>query len=98
MNMQSLMQQAQKMQKDLQKKQEELNNMNFEGKSEWVTVILNGKKEMINITINSKDLDEDDIEMLEDMIKIAFKDAVEKVDKEYDNKLGMYGKQLNGLI
>lgn len=98
MNMQSLMQQAQKMQKDLQKKQEEISVMEFEGKSEWVTVILNGKKEMINITINQKNIDEDDIEMLEDMIKIAVKDALEKVDKEYDSKLGMYGKQLNGLI
>ena len=98
MNMQALMQQAQKMQKDIQKKQDEVSKMEFEGKSEWVTVTLNGKKEMINIKINSKTLDEEDIEMLEDMIKIAFKDALQKVDKEYDNKLGMYGKQLNGLI
>lgn len=98
MNMQALMQQAQKMQKDIQKKQDEVNNMEFEGKSEWVTIILNGKKEMISININKTTLDEEDIEMLEDMIQIAFKDALQKVDKEYENKLGMYGKQLNGLI
>ena len=98
MNMQALMQQAQKMQKDLQKKQEELEKMEFEGKSEWVTVTLNGKKKLNNIKIVANNLDADDIEMLEDMIKIAFQDALQKVDKEYDNKLGMYGKQLNGLI
>ena len=98
MNMQALMQQAQKMQKDIQKKQEEVSKMEFEGKSEWVTVKLNGKKEMVSIKITSSNLDVDDIEMLEDMIRIAFKDALEKIDKEYDNKLGMYGKQLNGLI
>jgi len=98
MNMQALMQQAQKMQKDLQKKQGELETMEFEGTSEWVTIILSGKKELKKINIKKVSLDEEDVEMLEDMIQIAFKDAVSKVDKAYDEKLGMYGKQLNGLI
>lgn len=98
MNMQALMQQAQKMQKDLQKKQGELETMEFEGNSEWVTVILSGKKELKKINIKKISLDEDDIEMLEDMIQIAFNDAISKVDNAYDEKLGMYGKQLNGLI
>jgi len=98
MNMQALMQQAQKMQKDLQKKQEELGVMEFEGNSEWVSLVLNGKKELVKLNIKKITLDEDDMEMLEDMIKIAFNDALSKVDKAYDDKLGMYGKQLNGLI
>jgi len=98
MNMQALMQQAQKMQKDLQKKQGELETMEFEGTSEWVTIILSGKKELKKINIKKVSLDEEDVEMLEDMIQIAFKNAVSKVDKAYDEKLGMYGKQLNGLI
>jgi len=98
MNMQALMQQAQKMQKDLQKKQGELETMEFEGTSEWVTIILSGKKELRKINIKKVSLDEEDVEMLEDMIQIAFKNAVSKVDKAYDEKLGMYGKQLNGLI
>ena len=98
MNMQALMQQAQKMQKELQKKQEELENMDFEGNSEWVSLVLTGKKELKKINIKKVTLDEDDIEMLEDMIQIAFNDAITKVDKAYDAKLGMYGKQLNGLI
>lgn len=98
MNMQALMQQAQKMQKDLQKKQDELADMEFEGTSEWVSIILTGNKEMKKINIKKSSLDEDDIEMLEDMIQIAFKDALSKVEKAYDEKLGMYGKQLNGLI
>ena len=98
MNMQALMQQAQKMQKDLQKKQDELADMEFEGLSEWVSIILSGNKEMKRINIKKSSLDEEDIEMLEDMIQIAFKDALSKVEKAYDEKLGMYGKQLNGLI
>ena len=98
MNMQALMQQAQRMQKDLQKKQSELEEMEFEGTSEWVSVVLSGKKELKKINIKKTSLDEDDVEMLEDMIQIAFKDAVSKVDNAYDDKLGMYGNQLKGLI
>ena len=98
MNMQALMQQAQKMQKDLQKKQSELENMDFEGVSEWVSVVLSGNKELKKISIKKSNLDEEDIEMLEDMIQIAFKDAFAKISQAYDEKLGMYGKQLNGLI
>ena len=40
MNMNNLMAQAQKMQKDIQKKQDELNNMTFVGESEWVNITL----------------------------------------------------------
>lgn len=48
MNMQNLMAQAQRMQRDIQKKQEEINNTEFEGKSEGFTVVLNGKKTLLN--------------------------------------------------
>ena len=44
MNMQNMMAQAQKIQRDMQKKQDELNGMIFEGKSEWATITLSGKK------------------------------------------------------
>lgn len=44
MNMQQIMAQAQKMQRDITKKKEEINNSSFEGVSEWVTVKINGKK------------------------------------------------------
>ena len=98
MNMQNLMNQVQKMQKDVQTKQKEIEKMEFEGKSEWVAVILNGKRECIKISIDKKELDADDVEMLEDMIKIAFSDALNKIDNEYEKKLGMYGKSLNGLM
>ena len=98
MNMQALMQQAQRMQKDLQKKQDELGKMEFEGSSEWVTIVLTGNKEMVKFNIKKMTLDEDDIEMLEDMVKIAYNDALKKVEKAYDEKLGAYSKQLNGLI
>ena len=99
MNMQNLMAQAQKLQKDIQKKQAEIDETIFEGKSEWVTVTMNGKREIQSLDIK-KDLldDKDDLEMLEDMIKIAFNEALKKIADEIESKMGMYGGGLGGLM
>ena len=51
MNMQALMQQAQRMQKDLMKKKDEIGKKEFVGKSELVEVVFNGHKELISINI-----------------------------------------------
>ncbi len=99
MNIQSLMAQAQKMQKEISKKKEEIDNSTFEGTSEWVKVEINGKKELQKITITYEGtIESDDREMLEDMIKIAMNDATTKVDTEIENKMGAYGSSLNGLF
>ncbi|MGM9834647.1 MAG: YbaB/EbfC family nucleoid-associated protein [Bacilli bacterium] len=99
MNMQALMAQAQKMQKDIMNKKEEINKKLFTGKSELVEVVFNGKKEMVSITINkNSSLDAEDLEVLEDMIKIAINDSLNQIDKEVSDKLGAYSSQLNGLL
>ena len=99
MNMNNLMAQAQKMQKDIQKKQDEINNATFVGESEWVTVTLKGDKSVVKIEIKNKtDMDSEDLECLEDMIKIAFTDAINKINAEFDKKMGMYGKLAGGLF
>lgn len=98
MNMQNLMAQAQKMQRDITKKKEEIDNSTFEGKSEWVTVVLNGKKELLKYTLTyDGTITEDDKEMLEDMTKIAFNAASKEVDKAIEEKMGAYGS-LGGLF
>ena len=99
MNMQSLMAQAQKMQRDMQKKKEEIDNTNFEGTSELVNITINGKKQIVSINIKKDaSLESDDLEVLEDMIKIAYNQAADKVDKEIDSKLGTIGNGLGGLF
>lgn len=99
MNMNNLMAQAQKMQKDIQKKQEEINSMIFVGESEWVEVTLKGDKSIVKINIkDKKTMDEEDLECLEDMIKIAIQDAYKKVDAEIEKKMGMYSKLAGGLF
>lgn len=99
MNMNNLMAQAQKMQKDIQNKQEEINSMTFIGESEWVEVTLTGNKSIVKVNIkDKKTMDEEDLECLEDMIKIAINDAYKKIDNEIEKKLGMYGKLAGGLF
>lgn len=98
MNMQQIMQQAQRMQREITKKKDEVDAKIFDGKSEWVNVSFNGKKELKSFKI-IKDgiIDESDKEMLEDMILLAIKDAFDKIDKEIENKLGQYAS-ISGLM
>ena len=98
MNVQNLMAQAQKMQKEITKKQEAIYKMTFIGESEWVKVTVNGKKEIIRIDITyTGDLNEDK-DMLADMMTIALNDAFKKIEKEFETQLGAYSKQLGGLM
>ena len=97
MNMQQIMQQAQRMQRDITKKKEEIDGMEFLGKSEWVEIVFNGKREIKSFKILKDVIDEDDKEMLEDMIMLAIKDAFSKIDKETESKLRSYAS-MNGLF
>lgn len=83
MNMQQLMQQAQKMQRDLQKKQNELNQKVFtiESAGGAIKIEIKGSKEILSINIDKDAIDPDDKEMLEDMLKIAINEAISTVDQ-----------------
>ena len=96
MNMQNLIAQAQKMQRDMQKKKEEIDNTLFTGNSEMVEVVFNGKKEMVSIKIKGE-IASEDMEILEDMIVLASKEATTKIDKEIEEKMGSLGG-LGGLF
>lgn len=98
MNMQAMLKQAQKLQKDMLKVQEEINNMIFEGKSSFVSVKVNGKKEVLEVNIDSDGLDKDEVEMLQDMIVVALNDAFKQVDKTTEDKLGPYTKGMPGIF
>ena len=100
MNIQNLMREAQKMQKDIEKTNEKLANTEYEGNSSFVTVVLNGNKEIKSLKIDFDDKLEgkDDMEMLEDLIVVAFNEASKKVDADKEAKLGKYGSGLSGLM
>lgn len=97
MNMNMIMQQAQKMQRDIKKTQEEVEKQTFTSKQPLVEVEVTGKKEIKRITIN-KDISVDDIEMLEDMILLATNDAINQATNELESRLGKFGQGLSGLF
>ncbi len=72
-DMNALMRQAQKMQEDMKAKQAELEAAEYTGSAsgEMVTVKMNGKHEVLAITIKPEAVDPDDIEMLEDLVAAA---------------------------
>ncbi len=80
-NLSDLMQQAQKMQADLQKKQEELANAEVTGEAAagLVRVVMTGRHDVRRVTIDDSVLGEDK-EVLEDLLAAAVNDAVRKVE------------------
>ncbi len=99
MNIQALMKQAQSMQKDMQKVEEEIENTEFEGESSLVKVKVNGRKEVLSITIENKEnLEKDDLEILEDMIMVALNNAFKKVDDLREKKMSKYTSMMPGLF
>lgn len=99
MNIQNLMAQANKIKRDVEKKQNEIDNMTFEGNSQFVNITMSGKREVKKIELKKEIIkDEEDFEMLEDMIVIALNDVLAKIDKKTEEELGTYTGGLNGLF
>ena len=98
MNMQAMLKQAQKLQKEMLSTQEEINKKEFIGKSSIVTVKMNGKKELIDVKIDVEEIETDDVELLQDMITVAFNDAMKQIDKETESKMGKYTQGMPGLF
>ena len=99
MNMQAMMKQAQKLQKDLLKAQEEIEKKEFTAENGFVKVTLNGKKEIIDIKITPDEgFEIEDIEVLQDMIMIAINDAIKQIKKEEEAKLGKFTGGMPGLF
>ena len=98
MNIQAMMKQAQKMQKDMLKSKEEIDNTIFEGKSSFVSVEMKGNKELTKVKIDKESLDQEEIEMLEDMILVAVNEASKKVDQMTEEKMGKYTSGMPGLF
>ena len=91
MNIQAMMKQAQALQRDMLKAKKEIDEKEFVGESSLVKITLLGTKKVKSVKIDSSsDLEKDDIEMLEDMIMVAFNDATKKIDEETEKKMGKF--------
>lgn len=91
MNMQAMMQQAQKLQRDMLKAKDEVEGKTFTSKQSLVEVVMKGNKEVLSVKIEAENLDKEEIEMLEDMIVLAVNENIKQIDKEMENKLGKFG-------
>lgn len=99
MNIAAMMQQAQKMQKEVMKVKDEIENKTFQHSNSLVDVEISGKKEILKINIkDSFEFNKEDKEMLEDMIMLALNEAFKKVDEELNSKMGKFAPGLNGLF
>lgn len=98
MNIQAMMREAQKLQKEMMKEKEAIDSEIYEGESSFVKVKINGKKEVVEIKIEQESMDKDDIEMLQDILQVAINDAMKKVDADTEKRMGKYTKGMPGLF
>ncbi len=96
-NMGELLKQAQKIQEQMQKVQEQLGNLRAEGSAGggMVTVVANGKNEILEVHIDREVVDPDDVEMLEDLIAAAVNQALQNVQEMVNQEMG---KVAGGLL
>lgn len=95
-NMNNLMKQAQRMQRQMEEGQKELEAKEFSAKAGGgaVEVTVSGKKEVLKVQLSQEVVDPDDIEMLQDLIMAATNEALRMAD-EANNEL--MGKMTGGL-
>lgn len=102
MNQMQMMKQAQKMQQDLLKMQQEMETKEYEATAGGgvVTAVANGKRELLRITIDPEAVDPDDVEMLQDMVVAAANEALRKADAEQAASMSKLtgGLNLGGLF
>lgn len=98
-NIGNLMKQAQKMQKDMAKLQEELQERTVEASAGGgaITVVATGKKEIKEINIKPEVVDPEDVEMLQDLILAAVNEALRKADEMVNEEMGKITGGLGGM-
>ncbi len=98
MNIQAMMQQAGKLQKEILNTKKEIEDKTYSITKEIVSVEVNGKKKIQKIEINKANFQTEDLEILEDMILLATNELFETIDKEMEQKLNKFGPGIKGMI
>ena len=102
MNQAAMMKQAQKMQQEMLRMQEEMENKTYSATTGggMVTASVNGKHEVVDLKINPEAVDPDDVEMLQDMIIAAVNEAMRTADAEAAQNMSRLtgGMNLGGLF
>ena len=102
MNQAAMMKQAQKMQQEMLRMQEEMETKTYKATAGggMVTAEVNGKHELKNLTIDPEAVDPDDVEMLQDMVIAAVNEAMRTADAEASANMSRLtgGLNLGGLF
>ena len=102
MNQSAMLRQAQKMQQEMLRMQEEQEAKTFcaAAGGGMVNATVNGKHELVNLQINPEAVDPEDVEMLQDMILAAVNEAMRSADAEAANNMSRLtgGMNLGGLF
>ena len=99
-NMQQLMRQAQKLQEQMTKAQEDIENREFTAQAGggMVSVTVTGKKELKDITINPDCVDPDDVDMLQDMIMAAVNEALRTAEETRNAEMSRLAPGMGGMF
>lgn len=99
-NMGNLLKQAQKMQEDMAKAQEELADLEVDASAGggMVTVRANGKQEILSIEINPEAVDPEDVEMLEDLVLAAVNEALRRAGEAAQEHMSKVTGPLKGMM
>ena len=98
-NMNQLMKQAQKMQKQMEETTKALEESTYEATAGGgvVKVVVSGKKEVVSVHLEEEVVDPDDVEMLEDLIVAATNEALRKMEEDSQEKMGKVTGGLGAL-
>ena len=98
-NMSNLMKQAQRMQRQMEEGQNELETKEFSATAggNAVEAVVNGKKEIISVKLSQEVVDPEDIEMLQDLIVAAVNEALRKAEEANAELMGKMTGGLGGL-
>ena len=102
MNQAAMMKQAQKMQQEMLRMQEEMENKTYSATTGggMVTAEVSGKHQLVSLTIKEEAVDPDDVDMLQDMIIAAVNEAMRAADNDAANNMSRLtgGMNLGGLF
>jgi DNA-binding YbaB/EbfC family protein len=88
-NMNNIMKQAQKLQKQIEESKEQVESKTVEASAGGgaVTAVVSGKKQVIEIKINPDVVDPDDVEMLQDLVLAAINEALNKAEQMVNEEM-----------
>lgn len=97
--MNNLMKQAQRMQRQMEEGQKELETKEFSAKAGGgaVEVVVTGKKEIVKVTLSEEAVDPEDIETLQDLIMAAANEALRQAEEANNALMGKMAGGLGGL-